>query len=44
MLEQVHTWIMQPFNQQMDLLHWVLFIIIILATIYLWNDVIRIAE
>lgn len=44
MFANVQAWVMQPFNEQMDLLHWVFFIIIVMSIIYLWNDVLRLAE
>ncbi len=44
MLNGIQSWVMQPFSEQMDLLHWFFFIIVVMSIIYLWNDVLRIAE
>jgi hypothetical protein len=44
MLDSLANWVAHPFNEQMDLLHWVLFIVVIMAVIYLWNDVLKLAE
>jgi len=38
----VSAFIEQPFSEQMSLLHWILFIIVIASVAYLWNDVMRI--
>lgn len=44
MFANVQAWVMQPFKEQMDLFHWVLFIIVIMSIVYLWNDVLTVLE
>ena len=40
-MEQINAWVKQPFSEQMDLLHWGLFILFIVAMVILWNDALK---
>lgn len=35
-------WVAQPFKQQMDLIHWALFVVLVVTIAYLWvNGVLK---
>jgi hypothetical protein len=42
MLENVQSWIAQPFSSNMSLWGWALFIVVLITIVYLWNDVLSI--
>jgi hypothetical protein len=42
MLNNVESWIAQPFNANMSLWSWALFILALMCIVYLWNDVLSI--
>lgn len=41
MFDNMRDWVQSPFNEQMDLLHWTLFIIVVVSVVILWNDVLN---
>lgn len=44
MLDDFKAWIQQPFSADMDALHWVYFIGLLVAISILWGTVLRIIE
>lgn len=41
-LADVKNWALRPYDENMDIYHWFLFIGLMAATTYLWSRVIRI--